>query len=654
MSGAKNMYDEIDEFFAEPAAVVAGTTVADKRGRLFTSLNYKGNNFNQSLNTKESPNTIVNEPIYQLMLAKNYTATATAADNVIADVFVNFVKTVGARHAKLDGLLQVAPGTAATAADYTTADKLKNIYGSWPNLSQDTRDFYMQLVNLISVDATNQGVTAAPYAGNSMSTFRLNLKKVNVNDARTETIFGSTLPFLPSGSVDQAGNQLSVDHLHKVYDDALRAAGRGAVFVGGATGSASYDSWEAAGLDVKKFLKTIAYNEQKAIRSASSVKGELGEIYDFTSDKIYSIKDGKLVDGDGKVMDEDRYAADVASNCHGSFVKDCDLVFECLLSGDPKGLSRCLNKLSVESMYAVAKSEVAKMNPKVMAKVLSTFDIRTNKHGKVEEYIEWRGSLESRLSQKLGVERGSKTAGAILANKKLLEYLRNVMEIVRSNPVLTNDKGITLSDLPDKTGDKIRYFLKPTNINRAAALSTQLGTLVNQLNVLPQNFVSSLNMPLQLANVGFGGPMGLPSVFGMRGGGCVEDTVATMEAIYKQILEEMKRNGKDLVDDDKKRIENAIDQIKKNNAQLSAALNDLKGFMRLNSALTAGLTTVSLNEIKGSSNVDLSNQIKTFESSINNTANSQINLMTALIDQVFRPMALIASGNSTSLLKPIN
>jgi len=330
------------------------------------------------------------------------------------------------------------------------------------------------------------------------------------------------------------------------------------------------------------------------------------------------------------------------------------MVHTCLLKGDPKALSACLGKLSIESMYAVAKSEVAKMNPRVMEKVLNTFDIRSNKHGKLEEYIEWRGSLESRLVQKLGAERGSKTAGAILANKKLLEYLRNVMDIVRANHGALSNKGDrTLSDLPVKTDDRIKYFVKPTNINRAAALSTQLGTLVNQLNVLPQNFVSSFNMPLNLSNVNFGSPMMLP-LMGMRGGGCIEDSVATMEAIYKQILEEMKRNGKDLVDEDKKRIENAIDQIKKNNSQLSSALNDLKGFMRLNTALTNGLTNVSLNEIKGSANADLSNQIKSFESSINNTASSQISLMTALIDQVFRPMALIASGASTNLLRPIN
>ncbi len=655
MSGAKNMYDEIDDFFATAGAKIG--TEDDKRGRLFTALNYKGNNYTQAINTKENPNTIVNEPIYQLMLAKNYNDASgnprKVSDNVIANEFVQFVKDVAAHHVTIDGKLQDVSGTAFTS------DKLSHIYSNWGNMSYDGREFYSQLINLINT-TNSRNVAPSPFVGMNSAEFRLNLKKVDPSTRGSEIIFGSTLPYLPAGSVDEAGNVLKVDHLHREYDAVVRKT-RGTIFKGGAASKLS--SWEAAGLNIPVFLRAIAYAQQKALASSSGVKGELSEIYDFTADKIYGLKNGKLVDADGNPMDETRYEKDVADNCDGTFIKDCDLVYECLLSGDPKALSRCLGKLSIDRMYDVAKSEVAKMNPKVMAKVLSTFDIKTNKHGKVEEYIEWRGSLESRLTQKLGAERGAKTAAAILGNKKLLEYLRNIMEIVRSNPVLTNEKAVTLSDLPEKVGnDKIRYFIRPMNINRAAALSTQLGTLVNQLNVLPTNFLSNLRMPLNLANVGFGVGFGNPYglIGGQRGGqrnqrgaGCVEDSVATMEAIYKQILEEMKRNGKDLVDDDKKRIENAIEQIKKNNSQLATALNDLKGFMKLNSALTAGLTNVSLEEIKGSSNVDLANQIRSFESSINNTASSQINLMTALIDQVFRPMALIASGSSTSLLRPI-
>jgi hypothetical protein len=643
------MYEEIDTFFGTPDA---SGVVADKKGRLFTSLNYKGSKYDQSINSKENPDTIKNEPIYQLMLANNYTTDATAKDNVISSQFIDFVKAVAARHIELDGKLQ--------SKAVTKADVLSDIYGKWPSLSLDARDFYSQLINLVDMSATNQPTTNEPLQGNSMAGYRLNLKKINLDNTGSETIFGSTLPYLPRGSVDKTGTALPVDYLHVIYDQELRVAGRRA-FVGGAAKDLSLESWEKVNLDVAKFVRAIAYVQQKSIQSPSSVKGELGEIYDLSTDKIYSLNaSGVLVNASGEVMDETKYGLDVAANCHGTHLPDCELVFECLLSGDPKALSRCLGKLTVQSMYSVAKAEVAKMNPKVMKKVLSTFDVGVNKHGKVEEYIEWRGSLESRLSQKLGSERGARTAKAIIGNVKLLEYLKNVMDIIRSNPILTEGNAATLSDLPLKTNNKIAYFIKPTNINRAAALSTQLGTLIQQLSVVPTNLTAALKGPMSTSNTMFGSPVlgmgmaGLGMGGLMSGGGCVEDSVATMEAIYKQILEEMKRNGKDLVDEDKKRIENAIAQIKKNNSQLASALNDLKGFMRLNTAITAGLTSVSLSDVKGSSNADFSNQIKSFESSINSTANSQVSLMTALLEQVFRPMALIASGSSTTLLRPIN
>jgi hypothetical protein len=661
MSGAKNMYDEIDDFFAEPSAKVRNdigdeVNVEDKRGRLFTTLNYNGNKFTESINTRENPETIRNEGMFQLMLAKNYLKhkDAKLGDNVISKVFVNFIKDVATRHATLDK--RITEETLTTDnRDLITTDNLNHIYGNWPNLSYDTREFYSQLMNLISKE-NSKLVVPAPGNGVETKGLRLNLRKVDPSNKDSETVFGRTLPYLPQGCVLEGTTEtLGVDYLHTTYNNILRGKVRAKDTQFGGVYSSEFVSWEAAGLNVPLFIRNITYIQQKALRAQSSVKGELGDIYDFTSDKIYKMKDGKLVDANDKPMDEDRYEADVKDNCEGTYLKNCEMVHTCLLSGDPKKLSGCLGKLSIKSMYDVAKNEVSKMNPTTMKNLLKTFDIKSNQYGKVEEYVEWYSSLESRLIKKLGAENGSKTAAAILGNNKLLEYIKNVMAVYRNNPALIPEKDVELSDLPNKVGDnRLLYFVKPTNINRAAALSTQLGTLAHRLSVLPQNFVSQFNAPLNWSNVQFGQLGQQMGMFGgMRGGGCVEDSVATMEAIYKQILQEMTNNGKDLVDDDKKRIENAIDQIRKNNRQLEASLNDLKAFMRLNSTITNGLTNVTLSDIKGSSNIALSNQIKSFESSINNTANSQVNLMTALIEQVFQPMARLASGSGTTLLRQV-
>jgi hypothetical protein len=625
MSGARSMYNEVDDFFGS------------KQGRLFVALNYKGTNFSQPLNTKENPETIRAEPMFQLLLAKNYNGKEKSEDNVLSQDFVDFVKAVAAYHKTLDVV-----GTQAGAQ----TSKLAAIYSNWANISDDGRQFFSQLMNLVS-DSNSNIATQDPRSVAAGLKLRLNLKKVDPSQRTSEVIFGRTLPYLPAGMIAEDKTSVPVDHLHRVYDAALRNT---TIFTGGAANL--FEGW--TNLNVSQFLRNCLYVQKQINTGRIQVTSPLDEVYDLVTSQIYSVDaNGNLVNKTGRVMDDKAYADDVKENCFGTQLKDCDLVFECLLSGDPKALSRCLGKLSIERMYDVAKTEVAKMNPRVMAKVLGTFDIQTDKHGRVEEYIQWRGSLESRLSSKMGNERGSKTAAAILGNKKLLEYLRNIMDVIRSNNALVQGKS-PLSDLPDKTDKKISYFIKPQNIDRATALSTQLGTLVQQLNVMPQNFVSSLNMPLQLSNVGFGANpfVGLGALGMLRGGGCVDDTVATMESIYRQILEEMKAKGKDLVDEDKKRIETAIEQIKKNNLQLTEALKDLKAFMKLNTALTAGINNVSLNDVKGSSKVDLNAQVGNLESCINRTSREQVGLITALVDQVFRPMALIASGSSSTLLRP--
>lgn len=621
MSGVRNLYNETDYFFGKDEN-------DGKQGRLFVALNYKGTNFGQAINTIENPETIKGEPIFQLMLAKNYNGAdgkpLTDAngkphdDNVLSEDFVKFIETVAAHHRTLD---QVGSATGLKTIDF--------IYGNWGIMTPEGRDFFNTFVNLVST--SNREITS-PVPGTITGEVRVNLKKVDDKNNKSDTVFGSTLPFLPSGMVlvSDKTKVLGVDYLHKLYDDNVR----GVTMAGGALDFAGWTK-----LDQNRFLRNVLHVQKQVSTGALNVKSPLDDIYDLSTGVTYTRgATGELL-RNGNPINEDKEDFTLG-------LPSGDLVFECLLSGDPKALSRCLRNLTIENMYNVVRTEVVKMNPKVMTKVLSTFDIKTDKFGKVEEYIEWRGNLESRLSQKMGAERGAKTASAILGNKKLIEYLRNIMEIVRSNPAITSPVQAALSDLPDKTDKKINYFIKP-KVDRASAISTHLGVLMQQLNLVPQNLVSSLQMPLGVVGAGFNPLMAAQitgSPFGMVGGGCVDETAAHMEALYKQILEEMKRNGKDLVDADKRRIQEAIDQIKTNNARLNEALEDLKRFMKLNSALTAGLTNVTLNDAKGSRNINLSSQVANLESCVNRTARDQVGLITAVVDQVLRPMILLTQG----------
>lgn len=637
MAGYRNFYNETDKFFGD-----------DKKGRLFVALNYKGTNFGTSLNTKENPDTLLNEPIFQLMSKENYNGGSENDKMTIARDFEDFIFTLGKKHAEFDPHLNNASKSRASLSD-----KLTWVYGNWKSMTMEGREFYTTFLNLVSRD----GSMAAVDPTVSTHTTFLNLKKVNMTSRDSDTVFRSTLPYLPKGMKKSDGSIADVDHLHQLYDKGFNSP------MSGGNKPTLTEAW--VNLDTGKFLRNVLYAEHNA-SSARSVTTPLDSIYDLSTDKLYIINNGQVVDKENKPLDASRLERDFndTETCSGTYIKDCDLVFECLLSGDSKSLSRCLSKLSVESMYDTTRNEVRKMNPQIIQKLLGTFAVEVDGRGNVEEYLVWRANFESRLMTKMSSDKAIKTAATVLNNKKLTAYIRNMMDVIRENPevlhVLSRGSRSTLSDLPEKTKDLkfnsgVKYFIKPTGINRAQALSTQLTSIAQQLNVLPQNFMSSLSMPLQLSNVNFGNPLvslGLAGV--LRGGNsCVDETIASLEAIYGEILSELKSSGKDLVDEDKKHIDDALVQLKKNNHQLVTALNDLKAFTRLNTALTAGITQVRLDDIKGASRISLDAQVKNLQSCIDSTSTNQRNLIQTLVSQVFDPMVRLASGVSTVGIRPL-
>ncbi len=668
-TGSASMYDEVLPFFGN-----------DPKGRLFTALNYKGNKFDVPLNTKEYPESIKSECIYQLMLAKNYfkpgtTTVASSGDNVLSNAFCNFVQELGKVHEEMDDILSGDTTAGKTARVAATRKEIELIYNNWPTLQSDTRDFYSQLMNLVKKEVDPAGAATGlvlgatatstlPTGGFDLLTSRLNFKKVDKTNKGSEVLFGFTLPYLPQGMIlegDASMTVLPVDYLHQLYQ-----TGRGRAPLAGGSNTKLFEGWVEYGLNVEAFLKSCLKTEEAVSRGRVKIDSPLDEYYDLVTDKLYSVnKKGEIVNADGTVMDDAKYTSDIASGCAGTGIKDCPLVFECLLRGDSAALSRCLGKLSNESMFSVAKAEVNKMNPRVISKLLSTFNIKFDSKSKQpEEFLVWRSELENRLKAKMGATTAAKTAAAILGNKKLMEYIKNMMEVMRTNPALTQGNQSTLSDLPVKTGYQVKEFRKPV-IDRVSSVTSQLSALNQQFNMFPASFMNgNFNMPISFANTRLAMPgdngllsnmMGIINPWGagmgMRGGaGCVDETVATLEELFNSILAEMNRNGKSLVQEDQDKIVKALGQIKKNNAYVTTALNDLKAFTRLNKAMTVGLDNVSLSDVKGAQNIRLSSQVSSIQDQLNRTTRDNFGLVSTLTD-IFRAMTSLTAGISTPLFR---
>jgi hypothetical protein len=615
-------YDNLAPFFGGESG----------KSRLFITLNYKGSKYDEPINTRENPDTIKAEPIWQLMLAKNYNkdgSVESSDENMISEAFVKFVTQVASYHRTLD------PVGSNTMTD-THAD-VARLYKHWADLTQDARDFYTQNTNFVS---QTENVTKEAREGLDLNALRLNLKKRNITDK--ETVFGTSLPFLPVGTKVLFNGRTveiksgTVDMLQKLY----HALVTGTTYQAG--GARGLDDWATGDikLDVNRFVRNCLYVQSEVQRGVLRVKGELSDVYDVAREIYTKGNNGHIMRGN---VDLD----DVNAQVNEAGVPED--IYTCILKGDPRELARCLGAIRTSQLYEKARQEVSNMHPKVLDKLLKTFAFAKNRDGSPEEFLVWRANLAGRLGATMNnQQKGEATANAILANTKLVEYLKSVVSLYRNNPALHGQSAEPLSDLPVKTANMgsskgLNYFVRPLNVNRAEAMSRSLNMMAHQLNIMPQG-LPQFNLGLQVPNMMFGQPnMGI-----MMGGGCDDPVTKEMRTLYEQILNELKNRGKDLVDEDKKRIEKALSQIEENNKQLCKALNDLKAFyslVKVDSALTTGLSSVSLSDIEGASRIpNLRSSVSNLESCVNRTSRDQVSLLSALVEQVYRPMVLLASG----------
>lgn len=682
------MYDEIVPFF--------GTDKA----RLFVALNYNdGDNYSHAIN-EGNPDALLDEPLWQLMIAKNYVnggralwqqqlpvagpgvVQAVPEDLEIAGQFFDFISTIAQQHALIDGVtrrtvLPVAGPGSRSRVDMNDLRKTgtgdprlpsnrlyQQIYTNFASLDESTRQFYQQHLNIVDVVGN---VVPQKTAGVQA---RLNLLKVDPRNNQSTVVFQQTLPLLPTGSfyinntgVKQVVNSTDIrDHYRDEY---LGNNGIAGVLQRGGAGLADFfPDWAASltnqnGLNVSKFTAALVYATNKRVQAQASgrVAGDLDGIYDLVTGNLYSVDaQGNLVK-DNHVVDAASYAADIAANnveCYGTNLQDCDKVFECLLSGDPKKLGRCLGKLRKANMAQIAGKELKDMHPEVALKLLRTFNIELKKdqYGNhvPMEFLEWRATLDARV--------GVDAAAAIKQNKQLLEYLRAVVQLVRTNPeIIAANRQKQVQQRTNQVPSSFtppRPFVAPSK-RSAPASSMLLRTvpfITNQL-AMPQPPL----LPPGIAGFGYG-PVA-PFPLGFLSGGASQsdltDSAQSLQSTYEAVLKDLQNSGKDLVDADKNLIENAIKRVSKNQKQIEHALNELNAFNKLSVSLKAGLPqALELKDVDGASRmVNLDKTVSNLQSNVSSVARENQALITQLYNNVFKSLASLRLGQPSSNLVAI-
>jgi hypothetical protein len=344
-------------------------------------------------------------------------------------------------------------------------------------------------------------------------------------------------------------------------------------------------------------------------------------------------------------------------NCLGNNV-DCDsTVATCLLSGNPATLAKCLDSLKSEQMFAVAQSEINKLHPSVLENLLTTFGFHIVKHSNglhlPTSFEDWKKSV-------LPKSVSPTVQNAILKNEKLMTYLRAIVNIVRSNPIILHPNANVdiVGNYAKKAG--LKPFVQPVFTSSKAKNFAEQGVLLSG-----PSFLSPLALNLPNVMSRFATPLGMPMGMGMgmpgfmMGGdsSCVNADLLTRT--FNNLYSQMERSGKSLVEEDKRKVENAINRVAKLEGELNRLMDDVKLYTRLNETFNFGspvpVNPTNLQTIVDDTRAhraDVSQSLVSLTDGSNRTLAQLTTLVSELVTKVIPALNSVLGGRVTQHIVP--
>ena len=651
---------DVRHFFGSPK---------DVTGEYFTHLNYEGSEFSKALNNSSNVDSIETHPIFQLLLSQNYTNADASTDYYIHENIIDLIVNTAIFHKLIDTEDAKTNGIVRGTWPYFL---LTTVYSQWENLTDDARKFYSTHLHLLVKSPvgwskpTDSGVIAAA-ALNTPENVRLNLTKVDPNDRTSQILFATTLPLIPRSvkgfKITASDAVVEIIHFNPSEDNSEKLRDiymaiykeptqlymiskiDNTTVIANALVQNNYlvaGTEPSFNLDGNKFVKncilahasspSVSSKGASAAAAASANPNNFDDIYtSLTSGVSYGRdeKTGELfkVDTDGKtkipVTDAELAASLNEPGC-GTGVKgiDCRNVSECILSGSPDKLARCL-KLQDKDMFVVGQKEVEKMHPKVALQLLKTFGFNPRKE--IPSGLVLPPSFDEWIKKVLPKAVNQKTYTDITNNRPLMEYLKGVVSIVRSNPAILvqNNKSSSSGDSSDyarKAG--IKRFVAPVKLGDRASLN---------MSILEQGILTSTprisGLPLSglLGNVGKWNNMPVLLGSGVQKGGAnsIEYTNArSLKNMFDVLYAEMARNGHELVGADKDRITNMVKKVSHLEEQLFRIMEDLKLFNKLKGTLSIGHGPVGVEEVSLTEVVNAKSTAALMGNTVDNLMNS--------------------------------
>ena len=428
--------------------------------------------------------------------------------------------------------IQGQRGSYKTLVDNAEASNLfDNVFNQkWLEIDGQARMFYRKHLHVFAKNRQTTGLTANETGWRDLMAndaepvnitvprdyLRLNLMKTDAGAA--DPLFVGTLPFVPVNHIDKIwytdsnGNvthiphgDISVDTLKQIYlcvyknDTAVNTPTT--CQVGSHVLSLPSD-WSVVVNDASDFdlndieiIRAHIKNNKDPQLAVAQHTPDFNNL--FAEDMVTRISyfrdnGGMYRMENGKRIDYSSDKAITMDNCAGTQLKGdrskcAKFVKDCIITGKPEDLTRCLGDLKNENMFNVALKEMDGVDPSVAVKIINTFNIgyenyADERYGNItrprcfEDWIKDSSALKSSVRD------------VIQKNENLAAYLKGIICFVRSNPAILNTNlhietngNVTKSNEPaDKymTALGISFYNKPNPALEAAQGLSLLGTSV--------------------------------------------------------------------------------------------------------------------------------------------------------------------------------
>jgi hypothetical protein len=340
-----------------------------------------------------------------------------------------------------------------------------------------------------------------------------------------------------------------------------------------------------------KYLKNKLFDAQQGILSVPTASSFFDDpIVD--QGKYWRKADGSLwtMDVNGKEEQVDIHSQKFKSlkttdKCLGTNVKDLsssggktcgDYLRDCLSGND---VQKCVEFLKNDKYWNVVDKEVDEMLPAIALKTLESFEFKTvdtydetNKMNirKVISVTEWLANLLKMVKPSSPLD--EKAYKDIAGNEKLKGYLALLVKKINSNPAILN-RGIVKSDEQQRynpnafSGSKLATMgLKPR-----LAVSVLAPSSIERL----ANTVRSEQDAIRIRLMG-------PAIFGgilTGGSGAIDEleyklkdetkqTWSIFSSHYLALVSQLKGMGKDIAEEDKKKITELLNNLKNSEVKL--------------------------------------------------------------------------------------